>query len=125
MASMAGLWGTRFLAPYGASKAFNMVLAEALHHELKPGNFDVMACVAGATATPAYLGTRPEKGRIRAHVMDPRLVTEAAIAKLGKKAVFIPGFRNRFSYFLMTRILPRKTSTHLFNRVIGGVYPGL
>jgi short-subunit dehydrogenase len=125
MASLAGLWGTRFLAPYGASKAFNLVLAEALHHELKPANFDVMACVAGATATPAYMGTQPHYGRIRTRVMDPGQVAEEALRKLGRRAVFIPGFRNRFTYFLMTRILSRRTSARLFNRVIGGMYPGL
>ena len=59
MSSLAGLWGAQLLAPYGATKAYNILLAEALHHELKAQNFDVMACVAGATSTPAYLGTNP------------------------------------------------------------------
>jgi short-subunit dehydrogenase len=123
MASMAGLWGTRFLAPYGATKAFNQLLAEALHHELKQDNFDVMACVAGATATPAYLGTHPQYGRIRPHVMDPRQVVEGALGSLGRKALYIPGFQNQLNYFIMTRILSRKTTTRLFNRVISRMYP--
>ena len=71
MASLAGLWGAQLLAPYGATKAFNILLAESLHHELKSKNFDVMACVAGATSTPAYLGTNPRYGRIRPSVMTP------------------------------------------------------
>ena len=123
MSSLAGLWGTRLLAPYGASKAFNLVLAEALHHELRPGNFDVMACVAGATATPAYLETRPRRGRIGPRVMEPLQVTEQALRRLGRRAAFIPGRGNRLNYFLMTRILSRKTTAGLFNRVIKGMYP--
>ena len=35
MASLAGLWGSQYLAPYGASKACMINLAEALHHEMK------------------------------------------------------------------------------------------
>ena len=37
MSSLAGLWGTGLVAPYGASKAFDYNLAEALHYELVQG----------------------------------------------------------------------------------------
>ncbi|MCU0370087.1 MAG: SDR family NAD(P)-dependent oxidoreductase [Bacteroidales bacterium] len=52
MSSLAGLWGTRLVAAYSGTKAFNLLLAEALSHELAPFDIDVAACVAGATATP-------------------------------------------------------------------------
>ena len=123
MASLAGLWGTRLLAPYGATKAFNIILAESLHHELKSQGFDVIACVAGATSTPAYLGTNPQYGNIRPSIMAPLKVAEGALGALGKKAIYIPGFSNRLTYFLLTRILPRKASAGLFNRVTGKMYP--
>ncbi len=125
MASLAGLWGTRLLAPYGATKAFNILLAEALHNELKSQGFDVMACVAGATSTPAYLGTNPQYGSIRPSIMAPLKVAEGALGALGKKALYIPGFNNRLTYFLLTRILPRRASAGLFSRVTGKMYPDL
>jgi short-subunit dehydrogenase len=125
MASLAGLWGTKFLAPYGATKAFNILLAEALHHELKPQNFDVMACVAGATSTPAYLGTNPRYGRIRPSVMTPRKVADGALEALGKKALYIPGLSNRLTCFMLTRILSRRAGAGLFNRTTGKMYPGV
>ena len=123
MASMAGLWGSGLLAPYGATKAYNIVLAEALHHELKSQGFEVMACVAGPISTPAYLDTHPRSGKIPIHVMTPQQVAEGALGSLGKRALFIPGWRNRLNYFLMTRILPRKITARLFNRATGKMYP--
>ena len=123
MASLAGLWGAQLLAAYGATKAFNILLAESLHHELKSQNFDVMACVAGATSTPAYLGTKPRYGRIRPSVMEPGKVAEGALKALGKRALYIPGRNNRLTCFLLTRILRRRTSSSLFNRTTGQMYP--
>lgn len=123
MASLAGLWGAQLLASYGATKAFNILLAESLHHELIAHKYDVMACVAGATATPAYLGTKPRYGRIRPSVMAPGKVAEGALKALGKRALYIPGRNNRLTYFLLTRVLRRKTSSSLFNRTTGKMYP--
>lgn len=123
MASMAGLWGSGLLAPYGATKAFNIVLAEALHHELKSRGFDLMACVAGPTSTPAYLATQPRYGRIPVHVMTPKEVAVGALGSLGKRAFYIPGWQNRLNYFLLTRILPRNLAARLFNRATRKLYP--
>lgn len=122
MSSLAGIWGTKLLAPYGSTKAFNRILAEALHHEMKEKNFDIMTCVAGATATPAYLGTTPQYGRIRPHVMQPERVVEETLQRMGHGALFVPGYRNRFTFFLLHRILGRKVSVRLFNRTVGKMY---
>lgn len=123
MSSMAGLWGTGLLAAYGASKAFNLVLAESLHHELKADNIDVLACVAGATTTPAYLGTNPRYGRIRPALLAPEKVSESALKVLGKKALCIPGWKNRLTFFMMTRVFSRKRTVALFNQTTGKMYP--
>jgi len=123
MSSMAGLWGSGLLAPYGATKAYNIVLAEALHHELFSRGFDVMACVAGPTSTPAYLLTRPRNGKLPIHVMTPKQVAVGALGSLGKRAIYIPGWRNRLNYFLLTRILPRKIAARIFSRATGNMYP--
>jgi short-subunit dehydrogenase len=45
--------GTR-LAVYGASKAFDLVLAESLWAELSPAGVDVLGMVLGPTDTPAF-----------------------------------------------------------------------
>lgn len=122
MSSLAGLWGTRLVAAYSGTKAFNLLLAEALSFELKKYGIDVSACCAGATATPGYLGTNPRRGAFGPVVMQPEKVAEYAIKKIGKKPVIIPGFSNQFNYFLLTRIFPRSLSVKMVNRVMQKTY---
>ncbi|MBL9037088.1 MAG: SDR family NAD(P)-dependent oxidoreductase, partial [Archangium sp.] len=47
MSSLTAFQGTPLLATYGATKAFNLTLAEGLHGELAPRGVDVLACCAG------------------------------------------------------------------------------
>jgi short-subunit dehydrogenase len=122
MSSLAGMMGMQLVAPYAATKAFAWNLAEAIHHELKPHNIDVMACIAGATSTPAYLKTDPQYGRIKPKVMDPDAVAEAALNKLGRKTLFIPGFSNRMNYYILTRLLPRKMASSIANKTMKKMY---
>jgi short-subunit dehydrogenase len=122
MSSLAGLLGMQYIVPYAASKAFTWNLAESLHHELKPFKIDVMACIAGATATEAYLGTNPKYGFIKPQVQQPSEVAVLAMKKLGKCALFIPGFSNRFNYFILTRLLPRKMASYFANKTMEKIY---
>jgi len=118
MSSLAGLIGMQLVSSYAATKAFAWNLAEALHYELKPLQIDVLACIAGATATPAYLKTNPTYGFMKPLVMKPIDVAESALLKLGKKALFIPGFSNRMNYVILTRLLPRKIAASVANKTM-------
>jgi short-subunit dehydrogenase len=122
MASLAGLMGMQYITPYAATKAFTWNLAESLYHELKPFKIDVMACIAGATATEAYLTTNPKYGFIKPQVQSPSNVVKLALKNMGKKALYIPGFSNRLNYFILTRILPRKMASYFANRTIQKMY---
>ncbi len=122
MSSLSGLIGMQLVASYAASKAFTLNLAEALHHELKEHGIDVMACIAGAIATPAYLKTNPNYGAVKPLVMKPEDVAEAALRKFGKKALFIPGFSNRMNYFILTRMMPRKMAAAIANKTMREMY---
>ena len=122
MSSLAGSWGTQLLAPYGATKAFNHILAESLYHELKADGFEVMACIAGATNTPGYMASNPRGGKISIPLMRPEKVVEASLHSLGNRPFVIPGFRNRLVYFFLSRVLPRRTSLRIMNRSVGQVY---
>jgi short-subunit dehydrogenase len=124
LSSLAGLIGMQLVATYAATKAFAWNLAEALHHELKPNNIDVMACIAGATATPTYLATQPTYGFIKPKVQQPVEVAKAALQKLGKRTRFIPGLSNRFNYFLLTRIMPRSRAAGIANKTMWKMYEG-
>jgi len=122
MSSLAGSWGTKLLAPYGASKAFNHILAESLHCELKGEGFDVLACIAGATSTPAYLASLPTGKAKNRFTMTPEAVVNSALKSLGNRPFVIPGFRNKLTYFLLTRILPRRISLRIMNQAVGNMY---
>lgn len=122
MSSLAGLWGTRFVAAYSGTKAFSLQLAEALSYELEPYGIKISACCAGATATPGYLGSHPAGGFFTPSVMDPAKVASIAMQKLGKKTMIIPGLYNRMSYFLLTHLLPRRLSSIIVNRAMARTY---
>lgn len=122
MSSLAGSWGTQLLAPYGASKAFIHILAESLHHELKGEGVDVLACIAGAITTPAYLASLPQGEMKKGSAMDPHAVVEAGLRALGRRPYVITGFKNKLTYFLLTRVLPRRNSVGIMNRVVGKMY---
>lgn len=123
MSSLAGLLGMQLIAPYASSKAFAWNLAEALYHELKPNNIDVLACIAGATETEAYLKTNPQYGGLKPQVQKPDVVAMSALMELGKRAIYISGRSNRFNYFILTRLLPRKMAARIANNTMRKMYP--
>ena len=122
MSSLAGLIGMQLVAPYAATKAANWNLAEALHHELAEHHIDIMACIAGPTSTQAYLDTRPQYGSFKPEVMAPGKVAALAMENLGKRTLYIPGYFNRISYFILTRMLPRKVAASVANGTMGKMY---
>jgi short-subunit dehydrogenase len=107
MSSLAAFHGSPFIATYGATKAFNLVLGEGLWFELQARGVDVLACAAGATITPGFLRASP---RGEPGMIQPEQVVEEALRRLGRTGIMIPGRFNRFASFLMRRIFPRGTA---------------
>lgn len=109
MTSLAGFQGSGFLTLYAATKAFNRILAESLWYEWKNYGVDVIACCAGATSTPGYMNSQPEKtGFLTPRVLDPQEVAQECFKKLGKRPSYITGRGNRLASFIMQKLLPRK-----------------
>lgn len=125
MSSLAGLIGSRYVAPYAATKAFGALLAESLSHELAYHRIDIMACLAGATGTPAFFRSSPRLGRFSPGIADPDFVAHKALDHLGHHVLYIPGRFNKISYFVLTRFLPRSVASSLVNRMIGNMYVDL
>ncbi len=122
LSSLAGLFGTNLVAPYGATKAFDYNLAEALYHEFKSSKIDILACCAGATDTPNYRSTDPKYGRIKPSVAKPARVSERTLNKLGKTGLYIPGLGNQMVYALLSRLLTRKSAANLMNKTMWKMY---
>jgi len=123
MTSLAGLQGSGYLAVYAATKAFNRILAESLWYEWKNSEVDIIACCAGATATPGFINTNPEKSSIFApETLKPEAVAKECLRMLGKKPSFITGRANRFASFIMQKILPRKMAVNIMGDTTKKMY---
>jgi len=123
MSSLAGFQGSGFLSLYAATKAFNRILGESLWYEWKNSGVDIIACCAGATATPGYLNTRPEKtGIFTPRVLDPAEVPRECFRKLGKQPSWITGRANRIASFIMQKILPRRTAINIMGDTTRKMY---
>ncbi len=114
MASLAGFQGSGFFTMYAATKAYNRVLAESLWYEWKNNGVDIIACCAGATATPNFKNTLPEKISIFApRVQLPEEIPNECFKKLGKRPSYIIGSGNRVASFLMQKMMSRKMAITL------------
>jgi len=122
VASLAGLLGPKYVAVYAATKSFIIVLGEALHHELKPLGITVSVCIAGTIDTPQFRRSAPRLSRMSASAMQPEEVASCAIQNMNKRYLCIPGWMNRVQYFILDRLLPRRTATALVNREIEKMY---
>jgi len=85
VASGTALQGSPGYASYAATKAFDLVLAESLWHELHEQGVEVMAFVPGPTNTPGLRSTMPglREGQTVGPIELPGTTAEAALAALG------------------------------------------
>lgn len=113
MSSLAGLQGAPHLATYSASKAFNIMLAEALWDELREQGIDVSVCCSGAVRTPGYdqFLDKDAPGMLAADD-----VVRRTLDALGKGPRFVPGVVNNFSAQFMSRLLTRKAAIGIIAR---------
>ena len=123
MASIAGFQGSGYLATYAATKAFSRVLAEGLWYEWRPLGVDVIACCAGATATPNYLRTKPRKARLlEPKVQQPAAVAEECFKRIGTTPSFVSGTGNKVVSLLMRHLFPLKKSISLMGDSMKKMY---
>ncbi len=132
MSSGTGLLGSPYYTHYGATKAYNIVLAEGLWYELKPYNVDVIACIASLTSSPALQNAMEDDDKVSKgeFVQTPQEVAEEAVENLGKKPSIITGAPNRRKMFIVTRLLPRKIGVsqigkHALDNFLNGTVPDL
>ena len=110
MSSLTAFQGSPYAGIYGATKAFNLSLAEALWAEAAPHGVKVLACCAGATRTPGYLRSMPGGAPGE---LEPDEVVAQTLAALGSGPLLIPGAFNRLASFVLRRLLPRRVAITL------------
>jgi short-subunit dehydrogenase len=113
MSSLAGQQGSPPISVYAATKAFGAVLAEGLWYELRGAGVDVVACVAGAVATPNLAGA---KARRAPGTLPPDRVVAAALGGLGHGPRVVPGALMKASAAVMSRLLPRRAAITVIAR---------
>lgn len=124
MSSLAGRQGTAMVTAYAASKAFDLVLGEGLHDELRERGVAVLALCAGATRTPGWQRTPARlDGWIRPPVMEPADVVTEALAALGRRPSAVAGRANRWGAWLLTHVLGRRRAVALMGRQMRAQYP--
>jgi len=123
MTSLAGLQGSGNLSVYAATKAFSRILAESLWYEWKNSGVDIIACCAGATATPGYVNSQPEKtGFFTPRVLHAEEVPQECFRKLGKQPSCIAGRGNRIASFIMQKVMSRKMAVTIMGDTTRKMY---
>jgi short-subunit dehydrogenase len=92
MSSMSGNVGSAQLALYAASKAFALVLGDALWVELKAHGVDVLVVQPGSTRTPGWESSQPADGTLETLGVEPLVIPgelnrqgAAGIAQLSRR----------------------------------------
>lgn len=117
--SGAGLAGAANMVAYGASKAFDMVFAEALWAELHDKGVDVLGLILGKTNTPALRQLEYSRGQISSPDAAPdgaatvdEVIAEA-FENLGNGPTYMAGDMMRAAE-QMVAALTRNQSVELF-----------
>jgi len=116
--------GPMMCAHYGATKGYNLLLAEGLWYEIRERGIDVVACCAGPTDTPAFCESLPPGRRFPRFppVLKPELVVGITLAVLGERGSVVTGFLNRLSAFSMTRVLSRMAAVTVTGNTVRKLY---
>jgi short-subunit dehydrogenase len=112
VSSIAAYAGIPYMSSYAASKAHDLVFAEGLAGELRQDGISVLAVCPGPTRTNLW-----PAGSALFLPMQPEVVVEIALRKLGRRTTVVAGWRNSVSAFV-TRLLPRSWNAAIFGSVI-------
>ncbi|MEZ4403253.1 MAG: SDR family NAD(P)-dependent oxidoreductase [Kofleriaceae bacterium] len=117
VSSTGAFQGLPWSAVYGATKAFDLLLGEALQVELGDHGVDVLTLCPGGTDTegPMNTGVDPSKAPVKLMPVGP--VVAAALAGLGRRGLVVPGAANRVGV-LAIRAVPRGVAARTAGRIM-------
>jgi short-subunit dehydrogenase len=87
VSSLAALQGSRYLSIYGASKAYELNLGEALWEELGDVGVDVISYVVGATVSESWIGAADDAFTDTANLspLERRILQPATAAEVAAR----------------------------------------
>ena len=129
VSSAAGLYGSANMVAYGATKAFDTVMAEALWAELHGKGVDVLALVLGATDTPALRRLMVRRGSLGSlddptpipGATTPDEVVAEAIANLSNGPTWFAGAHLRESTRRLSALTRSDAVKAMLRHSSGGV----
>lgn len=104
VASGVGLTSSPFTGAYGANKAFQIGLGEALWYELRGTGVDVLVMVGGLMNTQGDLFDRYPQWLIS----EPPHVVRRVLTAVGRKHLVVPSLPNRLFLLVQTRLMSRR-----------------
>jgi hypothetical protein len=111
VSSMSALVGTSHVSEYAATKAHDLVLADALWEELRPAGVDVLGAIVGATDTPGFRAENPTPdAKAWPPVMTATDTAREILDALGRTPRIVPGRQNRLAAFFVDRLMSRRTA---------------
>jgi len=121
MASLLAYQAVPGYAAYAASKAYVLLLGEALHEELAPRGVTVTTLCPGISATSfSEVAGQKLSPIIKMLMMEPKPVVKAGIrAMWARKAGVVPGILNKATVFL-DRLMPRSMQRIVLGKIMAG-----
>lgn len=118
VSSLFGYQGIPLFSTYAATKAYILMLGEALSVELKKKGIDVLVLSPGLTDTPFAQSLEMNLSLLPMFAQKPKSVAMTGLRNLGSAATVVPGMLNKF-YAWENRLLPRSWPVKLFGALIG------
>jgi short-subunit dehydrogenase len=120
-ASLLGYQAVPGFAAYAATKAYVLLLSEALHQELRPHGVVVTAVCPGTSPT-SFVEVAGQKVSplLKMMTVKPQAVAKAGVeAMVHRRATVVPGFLNKATVFF-DRLMPRPMQRLIVGRVVAG-----
>lgn len=114
--SVTGFVATPLWSLYSATKAFDLLLGEALAAELRADGIDVLSLAPGTTRTEFLDGA----GINDFMSLEAEAVVRHGLDRLGRSDMVVPGWFYRSGIFA-TRFLPRAVNRAVFGRLLAGM----
>jgi short-subunit dehydrogenase len=124
LASTVAYMPTPYMAVYGATKGFNLLLAESLYGECKHRGVDILSLAPGYTSTEFSSAAGVDVGVPGFMVGTAEGVVRQGLRSLGRKPSTIHGFGNWLMSFLI-RFAPRHFVTWMVGKVVRRSSPRL
>ncbi|MCF6193962.1 MAG: SDR family NAD(P)-dependent oxidoreductase [Kangiellaceae bacterium] len=114
--------GAPHIADYSATKAYQLNLGQALHHEVADVGVHVTVLMPGPTKTEAYEREDIDFNKMPMPPMATKRVVITALKALVKnKPVIIPGMMNKFMDVVSRRVMSRSMTSKMFGLLMKGL----